>query len=372
MKAIKAILFSIYGLTVFSCNSQEKIAQEELEQNELKKEQSAVTVSEPSDSSNGNIQGVYGGCGYNKTPEQTPIILYQPRPRELSQINSILKFSGLSSNFKIYAANIDNAAATIINNKRYIFYDQKLLSYTDEQLGDYWSSMSILAHEIGHHLSGHTITKEGSNPHDELEADKYSGFTLYKLGASIAQATAAIQSLGSEMGSETHPAKVDRVKAITAGWNEANQTRYNGAIPPPPNDNASDFDEYTLKMLISKENLQHESADIWYGEYQFLTGIITEVAKDLSSIKVHVVKTSSVFTNNFRSIDGEDWTVYLDQKSWSGDNEMSHAASMNLPALLVPGRRLKFSIIEGYPGCGTAMNGVWFLTYAKGIDGSAF
>jgi hypothetical protein len=368
---MKNILFPLLAITWLSCNNQEK-SKTANTTNDIQTTKSEIIVTEPTETSEGKIQGVYGGCGYNNTPDETTITLYHPRPREISQINSILKFSGLASNFKIYAANIDNAVATIIDNKRYILYDPRLLSYTDQQSGSYWSSMSILAHEIGHHLSGHTLTNKGSNPPDEIEADKYSGFILYKLGASLSQATKAIQSLGSDIGSTTHPAKSDRIKAISKGWNEANQTRYNGAIPPPPNDNASSFDEYTLNMLISKENRQHESAEIWYGEYQFLTGIITEVDKDLNSIKVHVIKTSSTFKNNFRSIDGEDWTVYLDQKSWSGDNEMSHVASMNLPALLVPGRRLKFSMVEGYPGCGTAMNGVWFLTYAKALEGNSF
>jgi hypothetical protein len=367
---MKKILFLPLAVALFSCNNQEK-SKTAITTNESQTAQSEIIVTEPSEKTEGKIQGVYGGCGYNYTPEQTTLTLYQPRPREISQINSILKFSGLSSNFRIYSAHIENAVATIINGKRYILYDPNLLSYTDAQSGNYWSSMSILAHEIGHHLSGHTITNKGSNPHDELEADKYSGFILYKLGASLNQATAAIISLGADMASATHPAKSERIKAISKGWTEANQTRYNGAIPPPPNDNASDFCEYKLNMLISKENLQHESADIWYGEYKFLTGIITEVDKDLNSIKIHVVKTGEKLKSEFRSIDGELWTIYLDQKNWSGENEMGHACSMNLPFLLIPGRRLKFAMVEGYPGCGTAMNGVWFLTYAKAMEGNS-
>lgn len=145
----------------------------------------------------------------------------------------------------------------------------------------------------------------------------------------------------------------------------------NTKIPPPPNDKASDFEEYTVQMLISKENLEHENANIWYGEYEYLTGIIIEVEKDLSSINIHVVKTGTKFKKNFGSIDGEDWTVDLDQTNF-GNNKMSQDAATKLHALLVPGRRIKFAMVEGYPGCGTVMNGVWFLTYAKALDGNAF
>src|SRR5690606_38431116 len=101
----------------------------------------------------GNIRSLSIGCGYNYTAEEENIIIQTPRPRELHQINAILKFSGLGANFEIYSASINNAMATVIDNKRYILYDPELLSSTDIKSGNYWSSMSILAHEIGHHLA---------------------------------------------------------------------------------------------------------------------------------------------------------------------------------------------------------------------------
>lgn len=244
-----------------SCNNSNKPNYENSIRIDSLKSDTQIVVVEPKNDINGNIKGKFGGCGYNYTPNEETIDLYQPRPRELSQINSILKFSGLASNFKIYSASIDNAVATIIDNNRYILYDPKLLSYSDSKSGSYWSSMSILAHEIGHHLSGHTITSKGSNPKDELEADKYSGFVLYKLGATLEDATNAIRTLGSTTGSTTHPPKSERIKAITQGWDEANQTRYNGAIPPPPNDNPEEFYTYDLDDLISSEYRNHPDAE---------------------------------------------------------------------------------------------------------------
>ncbi|WP_390886604.1 M48 family metalloprotease [Lacinutrix neustonica] len=76
-------------------------------------------------------------------------------------------------NFKIYRANINNAVATIINDERYILYDSKLLDLANNQTASFWSSISILAHEIGHHLSGHTLNQMTDNHTAELEADKF-------------------------------------------------------------------------------------------------------------------------------------------------------------------------------------------------------
>ena len=375
MKIAKLFILSFCSLTIYSCNNSSQTSSEKKGsiQNELSPTE--VLVIDPTTSTDGKIEGVSGGCGYNYTPQQKTIDISAPRQRELNQINSILKFSGLTSNFKIYSANIDNAVATIIGNKRYILYDPRLLSYTDQQSGNYWTSMSILAHEIGHHLSGHTITNKGSNPHDELEADKYSGFILYKLGATLPQATAAIQSLGSETASTTHPSKSDRIKAISTGWNEANQTRYNGAIPPPPNDNPSDFYTYNYRMLVSEENLKDEFAIIHeadYEAYDYFYGVVTEVTlkdKQVELIKVYVNRTGKNWRTSVGNLDGETIDISLDDYWKAPDNCM--ACGRNLPSLLTPGRRLRFAFVEGLSG-GTAENGWLRLTYAQALNGSTF
>lgn len=74
-----------------------------------------------------------------------------------------------------------------------------------------------MAHEIGHHLSGHTLDGLGSRPKKELEADRFSGFILQKMGATLDQATATVNTF-SEEGSRTHPGRSARVAAVTNGW----------------------------------------------------------------------------------------------------------------------------------------------------------
>jgi hypothetical protein len=78
-----------------------------------------------------------------------------------------------------------------------------------------------MAHEIAHHLSGHTIVPGGSRPEIELEADKFSGFVLYKMGAPLAGATQMILAVGSDHGSATHPDKRSRAEAIRQGWTQS-------------------------------------------------------------------------------------------------------------------------------------------------------
>jgi len=270
------ILFTVFILV--ACNSVGK--------NGEKGVPDKVEVIAPTNKNKGRINGSFKGCGFDKEQNPKSISISLPGNRELNQINSILKFSGLSSNFIVFSAPIGNALATIIDGKRYILYDPLLLQYTDISSGSYWSSMSILAHEIGHHLSGHTITPSGSSISNELEADKFSGFVLYKLGASIEQASAAMQTLASETDSETHPAKYKRLAMIRQGWVDANNQKFTSAIPPPPEDDISYNTEcgttaFDAELLIGGSTITYDNGavDDLNSDDLYMEGIIINISK---------------------------------------------------------------------------------------------
>ena len=81
--------------------------------------------------------------------------------------------------------------------------------------------MALLAHEVGHHLNGHTIRKGGSTPGLELEADEFAGFILQKLGATLQQSQHVMHYIAKAKESRTHPGKNSRLQAIEKGWNKA-------------------------------------------------------------------------------------------------------------------------------------------------------
>ena len=86
-----------------------------------------------------------------------------------------------------------------------------------------WGAISVLAHEIGHHLSGNTLIKHKINLQDELDADRFSGFILYKMGATLEEAKSVINLVELNSNPETHPPKTQRLIAITIGWLDANK-----------------------------------------------------------------------------------------------------------------------------------------------------
>lgn len=166
---------------------------------------------------------VNGSCSYNG--ELTTNKLYGFTSDNQAQIalSKIMNYTGLPVNFKLMAADVDNACAVIQQKNsgdmlRYIMYNQQFMMQVEDLTKSHWAEISILAHEIGHHLSGHTLLLGGSRPDLELEADRFSGFILYKMGGSLDEAQVAIKTFSSDIVSSTHPAKKSRLVAITNGW----------------------------------------------------------------------------------------------------------------------------------------------------------
>jgi hypothetical protein len=141
----------------------------------------------------------------------------------------VLKPLGLKPNFILVpCAEINNCAAIVgKDGLRYIVYDNKFLSDIENSTNANWISISILAHELGHHLNGHTLIRANlpQARAEELEADEFSGFILAKLGANIEQAFAAMNKiehpkLEYEIYSD-HPSKQKRLDAIRKGFESA-------------------------------------------------------------------------------------------------------------------------------------------------------
>jgi hypothetical protein len=135
--------------------------------------------------------------------------------------NEIVKAAGLRANFEVRTAKIPNAAAVIHGGKRYILYNPDFIDRLSRVTGTRWSAISVLAHEIGHHLNARS--RSGTVPQlaTELEADEFSGYVLRKLGATLPEAQVAMQALGNVRGSSTHPPRAYRLNSIAEGWNSA-------------------------------------------------------------------------------------------------------------------------------------------------------
>jgi len=160
-------------------------------------------------------------CSYYGEKVTGNITAYDADAETKTLVTEIMAVIGLKANFELRVANVPNAAAVLIKGKRYILYNPKFMEQINATTGTNWAAISILAHEIGHHLNGHTLDNVGSRPKTELEADEFSGFVLRKMGATLGDAQAVMSVIASLKGSHSHPAKKDRLAYIATGWNNA-------------------------------------------------------------------------------------------------------------------------------------------------------
>jgi Zn-dependent peptidase ImmA (M78 family) len=129
---------------------------------------------------------------------------------------------GLETNIKIKEAHVPNVEAKIRHHDRYILYNPEFIKQVNEATRNKWASIFILAHEVGHHLEGHTLLDINSRPSIELEADEFAGFVLHKMGATLRQSQLAMYYISTSEASKTHPARADRLAAIEKGWDREN------------------------------------------------------------------------------------------------------------------------------------------------------
>ena len=189
----------------------------------------------------GDTITIVAACSYLGEALPPAVTMFAPNAEAETAIKRIVDASGLAPNFDVQAAGVENAAATLRGERRLILYSPFFMSEMREKTGSQWASMAVLAHEIGHHLNGHTLTRTGSSPKVELEADQYSGFILQRMGASIGDAKSALESLpdGPAPGpGSTHPPKTDRLAAVGSGWSKACDAdprcaSGDSALPPP-------------------------------------------------------------------------------------------------------------------------------------------
>ncbi len=149
-------------------------------------------------------------------------------------LERILGTIGASKRFVLQpCSNINNAAATSYKGIRYILYDPDFMNTLN--YGNNWGNLFILAHEVGHHINGHSLdlvlyaadavesVSLAQSRQQELEADEFAGFVLAKLGGPISAANQVISKISnnSDDSYSTHPSRNKRLNALKIGFQKA-------------------------------------------------------------------------------------------------------------------------------------------------------
>lgn len=196
----------------------------------------------------------YFGFKQLRTPKEICNYLsFRSNQHAEAVVDRILKQVGLLRNFIVVECpNTENCFATVVDGQRYIVYDGAFMKRVENVTHTDWSAISIVAHEIGHHLQGHTIDGKGSRPQKELEADRFSGFVMQRLGASLEESLVAIKTLGDDKASYSHPAKAFRIDVIRQGWMDAaGLTTTTTATVAPPKSETTTITKTQSKIPIT-------------------------------------------------------------------------------------------------------------------------
>ncbi len=269
-----------------------------------------------------SVCGYYGENAKYSPSQLCKQLGYENTENAEKAIRAILDQIGLQMNFLVVECNgISNAYALNmegdIGEIRYIIYDRGFLEQIQLRTQTDWSAVSILAHEIGHHLNGHTLDDQGSRPPKELEADEFSGFALYKLGVPLEAAQSAMSKLAGDHTSKTHPGKADRLQAIESGWKNAESlvAKYQQMS------RNADYTTYAKKWFEKAYAIQgnteqdHINRVAYYGkatEYRAdYTAAYRNRAKYLNLLGLY--KEALKDANRAISLDKEMWNAYVEK-----------------------------------------------------------
>lgn len=313
---------------------------------------------EPSASKPGRLVTQAKACYFDEVDsirKSINIELQVADTREKEIVDDIMRYAELPSNFSLFRGDVSNAMAISHQQKRLIVYNKDLFIRIDRQSNVYWSSVFILAHEIGHHLANN-MTPDYSPIQAELEADAFAAGILYKMGADTAQALSALQShfISNAYDTKTHPSKSKRLNNALRSWRNANDRHSYNATPPILEDDEN-------------EEIYLNKWDLWEGFYQMLDkeelqttetsgfeGIVIH-AKNLGDSKpdvrffetlIHLTKVpsgSQVGQPNQRV----KFNVYYYPQAVGGDFDFDWIFSF-----FKPGRRIAFTVMDYYDQLG--------------------
>jgi hypothetical protein len=141
---------------------------------------------------------------------------------------NVIRETGLAQNFVILPGNVEKVTAFINDNERVLEYNPEFMQTLEGDTN--WHGISILAREIGHHLSNHDLKDGEASIEEELEADKYAGFVLQKMGASLDEAITALEKAVSENNASKSSLNA-RLASLSSGWkNSQSLSEDNNAI----------------------------------------------------------------------------------------------------------------------------------------------
>lgn len=203
-----------------------------------------------------------GGCQFTSGTEEQEEYSFPPSIEAQVIVSKITSAMQIQQSFILKAANVANAKASSSGGLRYILYNTTFLEQFKTKPKNSWGSYCVLAHEIGHHYNNDNFTETDLSRRKiaELSADRFAGYALQRMGATLEQAQAGIKNFALDEETSTHPPKSARMEAVATGFTQAKEnTPYRTDLEPPSNKEKAAKDWFDKGFELYKKDEYHEA-----------------------------------------------------------------------------------------------------------------
>jgi len=162
----------------------------------------------------------------------------------VEKLNQITDIAGFPTNFMVYSTKTPGisviSSINQANNERIIIYNEVYRQKIAASRNLDWTTIFMIAHEVGHHLAGHTLGEdESKRRQEELSADYFAGFIMAHFYAEKSHVLEAINFLEENPTDGIHPPRIERENKILEGWAKGVEKRCksgggNGNSEPKP------------------------------------------------------------------------------------------------------------------------------------------
>lgn len=181
----------------------------------------------------------YSCCGQEKSKDTFSVEAYSSFNNSVipsiltltnthSNYDSIVKFSldliGLPNSDIEILKTAEFGAFSVINKhslRRFFLYSPEFFDSVLKVTNTDFSILSICFHELAHHFYRHPLKPTFASHMFEKQADRYSGFEMCIIGATLEQSLLAMQNFGNENETLSHPDRASRMTEIEKGFIDA-------------------------------------------------------------------------------------------------------------------------------------------------------
>lgn len=165
---------------------------------------------------------------YNNTVLPSTLSLKNKNSNYDSTINFALELIGLPNTDIEIKTTPSFGAYSVINKqsqRRFFLYNPTFFDSVYKVTQTNFAILGICFHELAHHFYRHPLKPTNASHFYEKQADRYSGFELAIIGATLEQSLAAMNNIellgGMATSTPSHPDKANRLAEIEKGYIDA-------------------------------------------------------------------------------------------------------------------------------------------------------